>query len=383
VNVLVAFGDFSRSLSAYDACLTAQTLILRTFPGWQVHCAPLTTAGLGFGQAATRSHYGTLRPVIAATTDAKPMQAQLGTVGCENLPAAVRQHFQLPAYGKVCVIDAEELCARKGLSHDPWEANTFGLGQMIAQAADDGAAAIFIGVGVLGTLDIGLGALEAIGVEVMDQRQQPLVRCRPSQWANLGGIRSEPWPHIPRIHLVTSGASALLGPMGAVSCYGQKAGLRQTDAVHFERAQGKVAKVLCASQHASRTLMGERASGEGGGLVFGLRAACDAVVHPVETFVPQWTDLTNKLNKADFVLLGMETLDAGTMDDWRLGPLLKQAQKLNKHVFIFANKMADAFKPPGKAQVRTILPAGLTREAAETSQPKRLAKAIVEMLQRN
>ena len=65
-------------------------------------------------------------------------------------------------------------------ARDPWEASSYGTGQLIRIASELGSAAVILGIGGSATHDLGLGALSALGFEFRgtDGAKASSRRCR-------------------------------------------------------------------------------------------------------------------------------------------------------------------------------------------------------------
>jgi glycerate 2-kinase len=97
------------------------------------------------------------------------LEALLGALGGETAGARahdpfgreIRAGFALVEGGGTAIVEAAEA---SGLHHGrgPWEASTYGTGELICAAAAAGAAVVLVGVGGTATTDGGAGALRAI-----------------------------------------------------------------------------------------------------------------------------------------------------------------------------------------------------------------------------
>jgi len=245
MHILVAFDKFKGSMSALEACLTAQEAILRTRPTWTVTAAPLSDGGEGFSEILTKAVYGKIERVPVLGPLLEPQKAQIGFADLANLPSAVRTLIKLPGWGQVALL---EMAEASGLMQVPPEkrhpahTSTFGTGQLIAHAADSGAGAIILGIGGSATVDLGLGALEAIGIELVDEEGNLLRHTTPAQWPQILRLRGEAWPHIPPIYIACDVHNPLLGPNGAVRMFGGQKGLKPDEMPAYEKLLGSLAK---------------------------------------------------------------------------------------------------------------------------------------------
>lgn len=317
-----------------------------------------------------------MQRVVTSDSRLNAHESEIGIIPCHKIPDEIRKRFQIPANGNVVAIEGADVCPSLNGHAKPWECSTFGIGQLIAKAADDGATNIFIGAGQLGSVDLGVGALQAIGIELLDGESRPMSRSCPRDWDKVSRIVGEPWPHIPQIHIITSGDSVLLGPNGAVARYASTNRIGPIEATEFERALGATAKKLCDALGIPRTSMARRGSGEGGGLVFSLAACCDAVSSSAAEFIPEWTQLDARVDEADLVIAGLERIDEISLGTWNLQRPLTAAARAQKHSFLFAEVIARDLKLPAKATLTSMLPPGMAVETARKTERKRFSNAL-------
>jgi len=382
MHILFAFDKFKDSLSAFEACAIAQEALLRAHPTWEVTVAPLADGGEGFCRVLTRGLQGKMigRPVIGPQLE--PTEAEMGYVDAGSVPTAVRKMLGLPSFGQIAIIEMAQASGLESIpegARDPWIATSFGTGQLIAEAADAGASAIILGVGGSATIDLGVGALEAIGLEPLDEKLGSMDHLTPKDWPRVSRLRGEIWPHIPPIFIACDVGNPLLGPNGAVSVYGPQKGLLPGDMVRFEKGLGEMAKKLVAFFNHDRTEMMRPGAGAAGGITFGLSVACDAKLVPGFDLVEAWLDLKSKVAAADLVVTGEGRFDASSLQGKGPGAILKEAERQNKPAKIIAGIVESGIRLPPKTTADTIAPANYTRERSIADGKKLLARKVFEV----
>src|SRR5215213_11776688 len=103
------------------------------------------------------------------------------TAGAEvsgPLGAPVRAGYGLIEDGEAAIV---EVAAASGLGvvaeRDPWRATTYGTGELVAAAVDDGARVVLVAAGGSATVDGGAGAIEAIDARGGLRGAQVVVLC--------------------------------------------------------------------------------------------------------------------------------------------------------------------------------------------------------------
>lgn len=385
MHLLVAFDKFKNSMTAHEACDVAREAIIRARSTWTVTSAPLTDGGEGFCEILTKAHYGRFETIPVFGPRFEPRQARIGYVDITRIPEGVRELIRLPGWGQVAIIEMAEasgLQAVPDAERNPWEATSYGTGQLIAQAADAGVAAIILGVGGSATSDLGLGALEAIGLELVDEDGEFMTKAVPKDWPRVMRLRGEVWPHIPSIYIACDVRNPLLGPNGAVQVYGPQKGLLPEDLADYERLTGNMAKKLCDATGKERTLMAQPGAGAAGGIAFGLAAACDARIIPGFELVEAWLDLKAKIAQADLVITGEGKFDASSLQGKGPGSILREAVRQHKPAKVMAGIVAKGLELPPKTSADTIAPPGCTREQSMAKGKQFLARKIAEIFAR-
>ena len=103
------------------------------------------------------------------------------------------------------------------------------------------ASAILLGIGGSATSDLGLGALEALGLDFCESGQ-----VTPAQWPLIDEIGGQIEIKVPPIYVACDVDNPLLGARGAAAVYGPQKGLETPEIEAFDDASAKVAKQLCS-----------------------------------------------------------------------------------------------------------------------------------------
>lgn len=385
MHILVAFDKFKESMTAREACETARETLQRIRPTWSITTAPLTDGGEGFCEILTRALYGDLEKVPVFGPRIEPQFANIGYVDASKIPDEARKLMKVAPIGQVAVIEMAQASGLESLppaQRSPWDTTSFGTGQLIAHAADSGVSAIILGVGGSATIDLGLGALEAIGLELIDEDGNVISHALPRQWPKVLRLRGETWPHVPPIIIACDVRNPLLGPNGAVRIYGGQKGLKPDEMPDYERQLGGMAKKICAHFDVPRTLMAEPGAGAAGGIAFGLQAACDAAIVPGFTLVEAWLNLKKKIADADLVVTGEGRFDASSLQGKGPGSLLRETSRQHKPAKVMAGLIQSGLQLPPKTTTDVIAPPGYTLERSISEARRLLAKKVCEVFSR-
>lgn len=119
---------------------------------------PLHDGGEGFCKAIVALHGGEIRNLTVTGPDRRPVDSYFGLIADAD-------------DRKVAVLD---MAAAAGLRlvprdhRDPCVTTTYGVGELIRAALDEGCTKVIIGCGDSGTSDAGAGMLQALGARLLD-----------------------------------------------------------------------------------------------------------------------------------------------------------------------------------------------------------------------
>lgn len=326
-------------MTAAAACQAASTGIHTALgDSTTITEAPLTDGGEGFCSILTNSANGTIEQHVVSGPLGEPISAPLGWVDTQAL--SIPTNAFLPFEGtRLAVI---EMASVAGLEQVPSErrhprnCTTKGVGELICLAIASGADAILIGIGGSATSDLGLGALDALGIHTIAQTGQPISDTTPEQWPLVQAFSGKIDLELPPIFIACDVDNPLLGPRGAAAIYGPQKGLAPSEIEPFDELSGVLATKLCAHCQQSTKLMGLPGSGAAGGLGFGLKVACGAAYVPGFDLVMAWLDLKSKVLEADLVLTGEGKFDQSSLAGKGPYALLEEAHRCGKQSIVFA-----------------------------------------------
>ena len=355
MHCLLAFDKFKDCLAAREACGLARNVLKEELPRVDVTEAPLTDGGEGFCGILTRAGRGRFESQTVCGPLGEETDARLGYVSAATLSSRTRETADLPATGEIAIV---EMAAAAGLeqvfpeSRDPRQTSTRGVGELLARAATDEAAAILLGVGGSATHDLGLGALQALGLCFLDESGKEIDELRPADWSHLASLAGE-LPVLPPLRIACDVDNPLLGPRGAAAAFAPQKGLPAEEVENLDRETARVARLLAAYCGVREELFEMPGAGAAGGIAAGLSIACGARLVPGFSLTSSWLGLPEKLAEADLVLTGEGRFDATTLRGKGPGRVVEEADRAGKPVYLFAGS-AD---PETVRQAETRFPA--------------------------
>ncbi len=272
-RILVAPSGFKESLGADAVAAAIAAGVRRVIPGVQVDEYPVPDGGEGTAEVLAGTTGGELVTAIVTGPVGAPVRAQWARLGGAARGTAV-----------------VEMAAAAGLRlvprdlRDPGATTTFGVGQLIAAALDDGATRIIVGCGDSGTSDGGSGALRALGVRVLDEAGEELPEggAHLARAARLDLSGLHPRAHEVEIVLACNVHNVLCGPNGVARVFGPQKGAGPAQVEQLAAALDAWAELLQreAPNPQGIDLRTGAGTGASGGLGAGLAAVLGARLAP-------------------------------------------------------------------------------------------------------
>ncbi len=368
MNILVAFDKFKDSMTAAEACAAASHGARQALgEAIQITQAPLTDGGEGFCPILTNAANGYIEHHTVCGPLGEDVEAPLGWVELDTLSESLRRKFGT-AKGQLAII---EMASAAGLEQVPNEqrhpkhCTTRGVGELIRIATAKKAGAILLGIGGSATSDLGLGALQALGIQFPNADGD----LYPKNWASVNTITGFFDFKLPPIYIACDVDNPLLGERGAAAVYGPQKGLLTDEVESFDAEASRLASLLC--QHFGQSLSLKEAPGAGaaGGIGFGLKVACGAEFIPGFELVESWLDLTNKVAFADLILTGEGKFDNSSLAGKGPFALITAASETNTRTIVLAGKAED----DASASVQERFPNCTAYSITPNGQPLELA----------
>jgi glycerate kinase len=383
MHILAAFDKFKDAMSADRACDAALSGALDALgEPLTLTRAPLTDGGEGFCPILTDAAGGHVEYHPVCGPLGEMLDAPLGWVELDRIPEKARA-FLGDRTGKLAIIEMASVAGLEQVPPDqrhPRHCTTHGVGDLIRVAVAQEASAILLGIGGSATSDLGLGALEALGLEFCESGQ-----VTPAQWPLIDRIRGQIELAVPPIYVACDVDNPLLGARGAAAVYGPQKGLASTEIEAFDHASATVAEELCAFFSQSTDAMQTPGSGAAGGIGFGLNLAFNSSYVPGFELVTAWLDLTTKIREADLILTGEGKFDNSSLAGKGPYALLAAAYSSDTQAILLAGKAEEETAKtirerfPGTA-IYSITPKGTPIEDALHNAPEYLNRTVSEVL---
>ena len=297
MRVVVAPDKFKGSLSAAAAAQAIGEGLRQGGPGLEVVLAPVADGGEGTVDAAVAAGYS--RVAVSATG-----------------PTGQRVRAGYARRGEVAVVEMAEASGLRRLPGGrpaPLTATTYGTGELLRAALDDGARRLVLGVGGSATTDGGTGMASALGARFLDAEGHQLApgggALESLHRIDLDGLD----PRLGEVEIVVASDvdNPLTGERGAAAVYGPQKGASPAEVDQLERGLRRLGELVRATR--GTDLAGLPGAGAAGGTAGGAVAFLGARIVSGIGLLLDLVSFPAALRGAGLVVTGEGSLDAQSL----------------------------------------------------------------------
>jgi glycerate kinase len=357
VQILIAPDKFKGSLTADEVAEIIAAGLRDVLRDVQINILPMADGGEGTAEAICNALGGTWVNCRAHDPLGREIEARYAWIDLQ----------------KLAVVEMSETAGMRRLRCNERNvdlATTFGLGEMMLDAARRGANEIMVGLGGSATNDGGFGMARALGFRFDYEPEHERV----SDLLALVAIRRPDTSQLPKIIAAVDVRNPLLGPNGATRVFGPQKGATPDNIDVLEQALTRLADIV--AKEFGFDYRNEAGAGAAGGLGFGLMSFCGAKIRPGFDVVAEAVGLDAKLRDVDVVITGEGSLDRQTLEGKTPAGIARLARKLGKCVFAIVGRAS------GDAQVRALFDGVYQNARAGMSEEENI-RCAAELLRQN
>ncbi len=303
MKVIVAPDSFKGSLSSIQAAAALERGILKAAAKVKKEAEivkiPIADGGEGTVEAIIAGTGGKIIPTRVLNPLGREIPSSFGI-----LPEQTAV-IEMAAASGLNLIKPEE--------RNPLITTSYGTGQLILKALEEGCVNFIIGIGGSATNDGGVGMAQALGVKFLDQHNQEI----PFGGGELAKIRridlsgTDPRVAGATFTVASDVKNVLCGPGGASAVYGPQKGATPEIVAVLDRNLSHLAELI--KRDLGKDIALVPGSGAAGGLGGGLMAFLNAEIKPGIEIVMELTGFREKVREADLVITGEGATDFQTM----------------------------------------------------------------------
>jgi glycerate kinase len=367
LRILIAPQEFKGSLSARAAARAMAEGLRRALPDALLDLLPVADGGPGTVEALIEAASGDLKEITAQDPLGRPVQAAWGL-----LPDGTAV-IEMAAASGISLLTAAE--------RDPCRASTYGTGQLIRAALDEGCRRIIVGVGGSATNDGGAGAAQALGARFLDAEDKELAAggAALARLARVDASGLDQRLAGCQVLVATDVTNPLCGPEGASMIYGPQKGADPELARQLDAALAHYARVLQSDLGVD--VADRPGAGAAGGLAAGLVAFAGAEIRSGFKLVAEAVGLRERLREADLALTGEGRLDLQTGYGKTTAGVATLAREAGVPVIALVGGLAEGYKvSAGPFQaVLAITPGPMSLEEAQARAADLVAAAAEQV----
>lgn len=302
MKIILAPDSFKGNLTALQVANALEEGIRRVLPDADCVKAPMADGGEGTVQSLVDATGGRFIRAPVTGPAGRPVSARYG----------------LLADAKTAVIEMAEasgLPLVTGQDKNPLHTTTFGTGELMLDAARQGAREIILGIGGSATNDGGVGMAQALGVRFLDQ-QGELIKT-PGAGGMLDKIdridsaRLDPLLKNIRVIVACDVNNPLCGKDGAAHVFGRQKGATPAMIKILDANLEHLGRII--KRDLNRDVAELKGAGAAGGLGAGLVAFVGAKMQSGIDIVLAATRIEAHLKDADLVITGEGRVDFQTI----------------------------------------------------------------------
>ena len=356
MNVIVAIDSLKGSLSSLQAGAAAKAGILRAIPDAIVSVKPVADGGEGTVTALASGLSGESVTIPVTGPLGETVEATYGILPDHTAVIEMAEAAGLP------LVPAEK--------RNPMNTTTYGVGEMILHALDEGCRSFIIGIGGSATNDGGTGMLRALGCRFRkaDGSEIALDARELSELATIETEALDPRLEESRFSIACDVTNLLCGTNGASYIFAPQKGADPATVQKLDVALAHLADMTAATL--GTDLRDQPGAGAAGGLGFAFASYLNGTLRPGVDIVLDAVLPESELRAADIVVTGEGRFDGQTAMGKAPVGIARRAKACGCKVIVLAGSVehsgarATQQNPPLIDAVFPILPGAMTLEEA-------------------
>lgn len=342
LKILIAPNAFKGSLDAVEAAQAIQQGLEKSSLSPRCILQPIADGGDG------------MLGVMLAQTESQKVYAEVE----DPLGRPVSAAYGLIQGGKTAIVEMAEASGLRLLTteeRDPRKTSSFGTGQLIKAALDQGVREIVVGVGGSATVDGGLGIIQALGGTLTDEQGITISRGADG----LAALHSLDISQLdPRIQTcrVTVACDVTNTLVGAAEVFGPQKGASPELVAEIERHFLRYSQLV--EDHLGKEIAYLSRGGAAGGVAAALYAFLNARLVNGTEYLLAKTGFQAALDQADLLITTEGALDLQTQSGKGPFYVAQQAKKQNKPVVMLVGSVPHDYSPADYPDYDAILPIG-------------------------
>lgn len=196
---------------------------------------------------------------------------------------------------------------------NPLKANSYGTGQLIIAAIESGAEKIILGLGGSATVDGGLGILQALGADLLDNNGNEIGNdVNPiMDFSEISIEKIDSRIHKAEFLILCDVENPLLGPNGAAHVFGPQKGADASAVENLEKSMARFNDILL--KNTGKDLSAMEGTGAAGGIAVSLKSFFNTSIVSGVDFLLDKMDFIESIKEADLLITAEGKVDGQTL----------------------------------------------------------------------
>jgi glycerate 2-kinase len=299
MKIVIAPDSFKGSVSSVEAAVSIEKGIKKAFPNAQTILLPVGDGG-----------EGTLETLVSATCGERVSVNVNGPLMQE-----IEAEYGILGDGKTCVIEMAKASGLSLISQselNPLKTTTYGTGELIKRALNDGFKSFILALGGSATNDGGAGMLQALGLKILDESGKEITYGGAALSSAVSIDMSEFDDRISSCSFLIASdvQNPFIGPNGASAVFGPQKGATDEDVAVLDASLANWADVI--ERATGIHLHDMRGAGAAGGIGGAFQAFFPSIMKRGIDVVLEHIGFHQALNQTDLVITGEGKVDFQT-----------------------------------------------------------------------
>ncbi|EHM44536.1 glycerate kinase [Yokenella regensburgei] len=328
MKIVIAPDSFKESLSALEVAQAIEAGCREIWPDAEYVNVPMADGGEGTVESMVAASQGHFRHTPVTGPLGETVSARWGMMGD----------------GKTAVI---EMAAASGLHYvapelrNPMKTTSFGTGELIRAALDEGVEHIILGIGGSATNDGGAGMMQALGARLLSAGGSEIAHRGEALESLVAIDLSACHPRLQHVTLTVACDvnNPLCGPQGASAVFGPQKGATTEMVARLDIALANWGTII--HRTTGRTVLNAPGAGAAGGMGAALMGLLNATLCAGVEIVIDRLGLEAQVKDADLVITGEGRLDSQSICGKTPIGVARVAKRYHKPVIALAGGLRE------------------------------------------
>ncbi|WP_295154982.1 glycerate kinase [uncultured Brachyspira sp.] len=299
-KIIIIPDSFKGSAGSLEVCNYIEKGVLKVIKDAHIIKIPVADGGEGTVESILYAAGGNIKKVNVKNPKGKIVEAKYGII---NKDRAV---IEMAEASGLTLIDDKV--------RNPMKYSTYGTGELIKDALNNGIKDIFIGIGGSATNDCGIGMANALGYRFLDKNNNELEAIAENmiKAADIDDSNVDKRIFDIKITAACDVKNPLYGENGATAVYGKQKGVTKETFDILDKGLKNIAGII--KEKFGKEIDYVKGSGAAGGLGGGLIGFCNAELKSGIDAVLDIINFEEKIKGASLIITGEGAIDGQTRE---------------------------------------------------------------------